>query len=291
MRFVRIGERGREVPAVIDGAGTIRDISQDVKEINPDFLRAGGHRGFTAATVEQYPKWQGAARVGPCVSGVGKIVCVGLNYREHARESNMPIPTEPILFLKSPTAISGPHDDIIIPRGATKVDWEVELCVVMGAEARYVSERVALEHVAGYCIINDVSERAFQLERGGQWDKGKGCDSFGPIGPWFVTADEIPDPQELDLWLEVNGQRRQRGHTGDMIFKVRHLIHYISQMMTLMPGDLIATGTPSGIGMGARPHPVYLREGDEVRLGITGLGEQLQRVTSWDPCQAITADP
>lgn len=203
MRLVRIGERGREVPAVMDPEGAIRDISREVKDINPEFLRTGALRRFTAATVERYPQWQGAARLGPCVSGVGKIVCVGLNYREHARESNMPIPAEPILFLKSPTAICGPHDDIVIPRGATKVDWEVELCVIVGSEARYVSESVALEHVAGYCIINDVSERAFQLERGGQWDKGKGCDSFGPIGPWFVTADEVPDPQALELWLEI----------------------------------------------------------------------------------------
>lgn len=282
MKFMRVGERGCEVPAVVASDGTVRDISREVADIDPDFLCSGWYREFTPADAEKCPRWEGAARVGPCVGRVGKIVCVGLNYHEHVKESKMPVPIEPVLFLKSPTAISGPCDEIVMPRGATKVDWEVELCVIIGAEARYVREDEALQYVAGYCVINDVSERAFQLERGGQWDKGKGCDTFGPLGPWFVTADEIPNPQGLNLWLSVNSKLRQRGNTGGMIFSVRHLIHYVSQLMTLMPGDLIATGTPSGVGMGARPNPVYLRDGDEVRLGIEGLGEQFQRVVSWE---------
>jgi 2-keto-4-pentenoate hydratase/2-oxohepta-3-ene-1,7-dioic acid hydratase in catechol pathway len=216
-------------------------------------------------------------RLGPCVGRVGKMVCVGLNYSDHAAESGMAVPSEPVLFAKATSAICGPNDDVEIPPGALKVDWEVELGVVMGKAARYVSKADALRHVAGYCVVNDVSERAYQLERGGQWDKGKGCDTFGPLGPWLVTRDEVPDAQALDMWLEVDGKRYQDGSTRTMIFDVPTLVSYISQFMSLQPGDVISTGTPPGVGMGQKPNPVYLRAGQTMRLGIGGLGEQMQR--------------
>jgi 2-keto-4-pentenoate hydratase/2-oxohepta-3-ene-1,7-dioic acid hydratase in catechol pathway len=221
------------------------------------------------------PLSERSARIGPCLSGVGKIVCVGLNYRDHAAESNMPVPSEPVLFLKASSAIVGPNDDVEIPPGAEKVDWEVELGVVIGKPGRYISLEHALEHVAGYCVVNDVSERSYQLERGGQWDKGKSCDTFAPIGPWLVTRDEVLDPQNLDLWLDVDGRRFQAGNTRTMVFDVAHLVSYISQFMSLQPGDLISTGTPPGVGLGLTP-PVYLKSGQVIELGISGLGVQRQ---------------
>jgi 2,4-didehydro-3-deoxy-L-rhamnonate hydrolase len=228
------------------------------------------------------PPVEGTPRIGPCVGGVGKFVCVGLNYSDHAAESGLPVPSEPVLFMKATSAICGPNDDVEIPRGSEKTDWEVELGIVIGKPAKYVSEADALSHVAGYCVVNDVSERAFQIERGGQWDKGKGCDTFGPIGPWLVTADEVPDPQGLHMWLEVDGHRYQDGSTRTMVFGVAHLVHYISQFMSLQPGDVISTGTPPGVGLGQKP-PVYLRAGQTMRLGIQGLGEQTQTTV---PAQA-----
>ncbi len=228
------------------------------------------------------PVIQGAPRIGPCVGGIGKIICVGLNYSDHAAESNMPLPAEPILFLKPTSSISGPNDDVEIPPGAEKTDWEVELGFVIGKPGKFVSEEAALSHVAGYCVVNDVSERAYQLERGGQWDKGKGCDTFAPIGPWLVTADEIQDPQDLAMWLEVNGHRYQNGNTRTMIFGVRHLVSYISRFMSLRTGDVIATGTPPGVGLGQKP-PRYLKVGEVMTVGIAGLGEQRQRTVPATP--------
>jgi 2-keto-4-pentenoate hydratase/2-oxohepta-3-ene-1,7-dioic acid hydratase in catechol pathway len=225
------------------------------------------------------PRVEGVPRIGPCVSSVGKIICVGLNYSDHAAESNMPVPAEPVLFMKPTSAVVGPYDDVEIPPRSEKTDWEVELGIVIGKPAKYISESRAHEHVAGYCIVNDISERAYQLERGGQWDKGKGCDTFAPIGPWLVTVDEVPDPQSLDLWLEVDGHRFQNGNTRTMIFGVAHLVSYISQFMSLQSGDIISTGTPPGVGLGQKP-PIYLRPGQTMRLGISGLGTQQQRTVS-----------
>jgi 2-keto-4-pentenoate hydratase/2-oxohepta-3-ene-1,7-dioic acid hydratase in catechol pathway len=215
--------------------------------------------------------------------GMGKFICVGLNYADHAAEAGMPVPAEPVLFTKHTSTVVGCNDPVVLPQGSTKTDWEVELGVVIGAQARYVSEADALSHVAGYCVVNDVSEREYQLERGGTWDKGKGCDTFGPIGPWLVTADEVPDPQNLPMWLDVNGTRHQNGSTRTMVFGVAHLVSYISRFMTLYPGDLITTGTPPGVGMGHKPQPLYLRAGDKMTLGISGLGQQNQTVYAWDP--------
>lgn len=279
MKLLRVGRPGQEKPALLDRDGKLRDLSAHVTDIAgatllPDSLDR--LRRLDTATLPELPA---ALRVGACVGAVGKIVCVGLNYSDHAAESGMAVPTEPVLFMKPSSSICGPFDDVEIPRGAEKTDWEVELGVVIGKTAKYVAEETALDHVAGYCIVNDVSERAFQLERGGQWDKGKGHDTFAPLGPWLVTADEVEDPQALDMWLEVDGRRFQDGSTRTMIFGVAHLVSYISRFMTLQPGDIISTGTPPGVGLGQKP-PLYLRAGQTMRLGIAGLGEQRQRTVA-----------
>jgi 2-keto-4-pentenoate hydratase/2-oxohepta-3-ene-1,7-dioic acid hydratase in catechol pathway len=281
MKLVRYGHPGREKPGIIDGSGSIRDLSDVVTDIGGDVLRPDRLDALRRRDLAALPVVSGRPRFGPCVGGVGKFICVGLNYSDHARESGMPIPTEPILFMKATSAITGPDDGILIPRGAAKVDWEVELGVVIGRRTKYIAEADALSAVAGYCVINDISERAFQIEGTGQWTKGKSADSFGPIGPWLVTADEIPDPQNLDLWLDVDGHRYQDGNTKTMVFTVAFLVSYISRFMSLQPGDIISTGTPPGVGLGLKP-PVYLRAGQEVRLGVRGLGEQRQLV-SHDP--------
>ena len=266
---------------MLDNAGTLRDLSGEVADITGEVLLPESLERLRSLDPAALPKVTGAPRIGPCVSRVGKFICVGLNYSDHAAESNMPVPDEPILFMKATSAISGPNDDIVLPRGAEKADWEVELGVVIGRTAKYVSEATALEHVAGYCVVNDVSERAYQLETGGgQWGKGKSCDTFGPIGPWVVTADAVPHWNQLGLWLEVDGKRYQNGSTSTMIFGVPYLVSYISQYMSLQPGDIISTGTPPGVGMGQKP-PVFLQGGSVVRLGVEGLGEQQQRVVAW----------
>ncbi len=276
MKLVRYGNPGQEKPGILDSEGKVRDLSAHVDDIAGDVLTPGGLARIAALDIASLPAVPGHGRLGPCVGRVGKFICIGLNYADHAAESNLPVPSEPILFMKATSAITGPNDPVIIPRGSQKTDWEVELGIVIGKEARYVTEDHALEHVAGYCLINDVSERAFQIERGGQWTKGKSCDSFGPIGPWMVTRDEIPDPQNLKMWLSVDGVMRQNGSTSTMVFGVRTLVAYISQFMSLQPGDVISTGTPPGVGMGIKPEPVYLKPGQEMRLGIEGLGEQVQ---------------
>jgi 2-keto-4-pentenoate hydratase/2-oxohepta-3-ene-1,7-dioic acid hydratase in catechol pathway len=276
VKLLRYGPRSQERPGILDAEGQLRDLSAHVADIGGATLLPSQLQKLNGLNVNELPKVNGTPRVGPCVAGVGKIVCVGLNYRDHAAESNMPIPTEPVLFLKPTSAIIGPNDDVEIPRGSEKTDWEVELGVVIGAPGKYIAVERALDHVAGYCVINDVSERAYQLERGGQWDKGKGCDTFAPVGPWLLTADEIPDPQNLDLWLEVDDRRVQNGNTATMVFGVAHLVSYISQFMSLQSGDLISTGTPPGVGLGHKP-PWYLRVGQTMRLGVSGLGVQQQR--------------
>jgi len=278
MKLLRYGPKGQERPGLLGPDGALRDLSEVVDDIAGDALSPASLLSLQLLDPEALPVVREPVRFGPCVGQVGKMICVGLNYADHAEESGMPVPPEPVLFAKATSAISGPFDDVILPRGASKTDWEVELAIVIGAEARYVAEANAMDHVAGYCIVNDVSERAFQIERAGQWLKGKSADSFAPMGPWLVTRDEIPDPGELDMWLDVDGIRRQAGSTRTMVFGVRHLVHYISQFMSLQPGDVIPTGTPPGVGMGRKP-PVYLRPGQEMRLGIEGLGEQRQTVT------------
>jgi ureidoglycolate lyase/2,4-diketo-3-deoxy-L-fuconate hydrolase len=275
--LLRYGAPGQERPAIIDAQGRVRDLSAHVADVTGDALAPAGLARLAAIDPASLPLVEGSPRIGPCVGRVGKMVCVGLNYSDHAAESGMAVPTEPVLFFKATSAICGPNDAVEIPPGARKVDWEVELGVVIGKAARYVSKAQAMEHVAGYCIVNDVSERAYQLERGGQWDKGKGCDTFGPLGPWLVTRDEIADPQALDMWLEVDGKRYQYGNTRTMIFDVATLVSYISQFMSLQPGDVISTGTPPGVGMGQKPNPVFLHAGQVMHLGIAGLGEQRQR--------------
>lgn len=277
MKLLRVGEPGSEKPAMLDGEGTIRDLSGVVDDIAGPVLSDEGLSKLRELDASTLPEVGGDQRHGPCVGGIGKFICIGLNYSDHAAETGMPIPEEPILFFKATTAVCGPNDEVLIPRNSQKTDWEVELGVVIGKTARYVSEEDAMDHVAGYCVINDVSERAFQIERGGQWVKGKSADTFGPIGPWLVTRDEVADPQALGMWLEVDGRRFQDGSTATMIFGVRHLVHYISQFMTLEPGDVISTGTPPGVGMGQKPQ-IYLKEGQVMRLGIEGLGEQRQSV-------------
>ncbi|MBI5364764.1 MAG: fumarylacetoacetate hydrolase family protein [Planctomycetes bacterium] len=282
MRLMRFGPKGREKPAVFDAErgvalsleGIVDDVAGDV--LGPDGL-AGLARVLRAERMN-LPRVPDGARIGPCVGRVGKFLCIGLNYADHAAETGAKVPDEPEVFSKATSALSGPFDDVEIPRGAKKVDWEVELGVVIGKHAKYVSKEHALEHVAGYCIVNDLSERAFQLERGRQWDKGKGCDTFGPIGPWLVTKDEVPDPQVLALGLEVDGVRYQNGNTRTMVFTVAHLVSYLSHFMSLHPGDVISTGTPPGVGLGQKPEPIYLRAGQTMRLSIQGLGEQRQRV-------------
>jgi 2-keto-4-pentenoate hydratase/2-oxohepta-3-ene-1,7-dioic acid hydratase in catechol pathway len=276
MKLIRVGERGQERPAILDAQGRLRDLSGHVAGIGNDALLPENLATLRGLDASRLPLIEGSPRIGPCVGAIGKIVCVGLNYSDHAAESNMAIPAEPILFLKPTSSVVGPNDDVEIPLDADKTDWEVELGVVIGKPGKYVPLESALDHVAGYCVVNDVSERAYQLERGGQWDKGKGCDTFCPIGPWLVTTDEIPDPQNLAMWLEVDGHRYQNGNTRTMIFGVRHLVSYISHFMSLRSGDVIATGTPPGVGLGLKP-PRYLKSGQTMRLGIAGLGEQRQR--------------
>jgi 2-keto-4-pentenoate hydratase/2-oxohepta-3-ene-1,7-dioic acid hydratase in catechol pathway len=277
MKLVRFGSRGREKPGLIDAQGKLRDISAHCATIGWDELSPAGQKRLAAIDPVTLPLVKGKPRLGVPFTGISKIIGVGLNYRDHATETGAAIPTEPVLFMKATTAINGPFDDIKLPRTSQKTDWEAELGLVIGREARYVSEEKALSYLAGFVTFHDVSERDFQKNRGGSWDKGKGCDSFAPIGPWLVTRDEIRDPQNLRVWLEVNGERRQDSSTSQMIFPCAHLISYISQFMTLMPGDVICTGTPSGVGLGMNP-PQFLKAGDVVRLGVDGLGEQCQKV-------------
>jgi 2-keto-4-pentenoate hydratase/2-oxohepta-3-ene-1,7-dioic acid hydratase in catechol pathway len=277
VKLARLGARGSERLTIVDADGRYRDLSRHFPDLTPALL--SDPSPIAAINPETLPLVDDDARIGPCVGHVGKFICVGLNYADHAAESGMAVPAEPVLFMKATSAICGPNDDVIIPRGSEKTDWEVELGVVIGREARYISEIEALDHVAGYCVINDVSERAFQMERGGQWVKGKSADTFGPIGPWFVTRDEVPDPQNLSMWLEVDGHRFQNGSTRTMVFGVAQLVSYISQFMSLQPGDIISTGTPPGVGLGQKP-PVYLRAGQVIKLSIEGLGEQLQKTVA-----------
>ncbi|NIX75938.1 fumarylacetoacetate hydrolase family protein [Microvirga terricola] len=279
MQLLRAGARGQERPALRDGTGALRDLSSIVDDISGPFLSPECIERIRAVDPSALPEVPPGTRIGACVGSVGKFICIGLNYADHARETGKEPPDEPVVFMKATSAICGPDDDIEIPRGSEKTDWEVELAVVIGTRAKYVSREQALDHVAGYCVANDVSERAFQSERGGQWTKGKSHDTFGPIGPWLVTRDEIPDPQNLDLWLEVDGVRRQTGNTRTMIFDVAFLISYLSRFMTLEPGDVISTGTPPGVGLGLKP-PAFLRPGQTITLGIEKLGTQAQRTVS-----------
>jgi len=285
MKLVRYGQAGKEKPGLIDAQGRLRDLSGVIADITPDQLSDKALAKLAKIKTDSLPLVRGAKRMGTPVSGSRKFVAIGLNYADHAAEAGMPIPKEPIIFMKSLSCIQGPDDDVMLPRGSKKSDWEVELGVVIGTRARYVSQKDALNHVAGYCVINDVSEREYQIERGGTWDKGKCCDTFGPIGPWLVTRDEVPNPQSLSLWLDLNGQRMQTGSTKTMIFGVAKLISYVSQFMTLEPGDIITTGTPPGVGMGVKKDgksaPVYLKRGDVMTLGIEGLGQQRQKVVAF----------
>jgi 2-keto-4-pentenoate hydratase/2-oxohepta-3-ene-1,7-dioic acid hydratase in catechol pathway len=281
MKLLRYGESGQERPAALDSNGQIRDLSDIVEDLAGDALLPESFDRLKQLDLSRLPLVNGQPRIGPCVGRVGKFICIGLNYADHAAEAGVAVPSEPVIFMKATSAISGPDDDIMIPRGSEKTDWEVELGVVIGKPAKYVSEAEALSHVAGYCVVNDLSERAFQLEGTGQWVKGKSADTFGPIGPWLVTADEIPDPQRINMWLEVDGHRFQEGSTKTMVFGVAYLISYLSRFMSLLPGDIISTGTPPGVGMGQRP-PIYLRAGNVVRLGIDGLGQQRQRAVAYD---------
>lgn len=280
MKLLRYGPKGQEKPGLLDAEGRIRDLSKVVDDITGATLTEASLAKLRAVDVATLPVVDGNPRIGPCVGRIGKFVCIGLNYADHAAESNLPVPTEPVIFNKWTSAISGPDDDVEIPRNSVKTDWEVELGVVIGKEAKYVDEANALDYVAGYCVINDVSEREWQLEHGTQWDKGKGFDTFGPIGPWVVTKDEIADPQKLDLWLEVDGKRYQNGNTKTMVFTIAQLVAYLSKVMSLQPGDVISTGTPPGVGMGVKPNAVYLKAGQTMKLGIQGLGEQTQKTVA-----------
>jgi len=280
MRLLRYGSPGREKPGLADADGNIRDLSKVITQIDDAMLAPRNLARLARVKPETLPIVRGNPRLGVPYAGISKFVAVGLNYSDHAAESGMPIPAEPILFMKATTCLCGPNDDTIMPKGASKLDWEIELGIVIGTKAQYVPESKALDYVAGYCVVNDVSERNFQLERGSQWDRGKGCDTFGPVGPWLVTTDEITDPQSLDMWLDVNGEKRQRGNTRTMIFGCANLVSYISQFMTLLPGDIITTGTPPGVGLGMKP-PKYLNVGDVVTCGIQGLGDQRQKVVAY----------
>jgi ureidoglycolate lyase len=281
MKLLRYGPVGQEKPGILDREGKLRDLTGRVDDIAGETLSPAGLAKLKAIDPASLPLVSGNPRLGPCVGRVGKFVAVGLNYSDHAAETGAKVPDEPILFMKATSSIVGPNDTVIIPRNSRKTDWEVELAIVIGTKANYVDEADALKHVAGYCVVNDVSEREFQAERGGQWTKGKSADTFGPMGPWLVTPDEIADVQALDMFLDVSGTRRQTGSTKTMIFGVRHLVHYISQFMTLHPGDVITTGTPPGVGLGMKP-PMFLKPGDEMHLGIQGLGEQRQKVVAYE---------
>ena len=276
MKLLRYGPKGQEKPGLLDAQGRIRDLSAVVDDIAGEVLTPTGLQGLQTLPLDGLPLVEGPQRLGACVGRIGKFICIGLNYADHAAESGMAIPPEPVIFNKWTSAVCGPNDDVEIPPGACKTDWEVELGVVIGKPGRYIDEAQAMDHVAGYCIVNDVSERHYQLEGTGTWDKGKGCDTFGPIGPWLVTADEIADPHALGIWLEVDGHRYQNSNTNQMVFQVPALVAYLSRFMSLQPGDVISTGTPPGVGLGLKPEPVYLRAGQTMRLGIDGLGEQLQ---------------
>lgn len=282
MKLVRYGDLGAEKPGLVDADGVLRDLSAEIDDVDRRVLAALPN----FPDPSELPQVSGEPRLGACVTGVGKIICIGLNFHDHARETNNPIPDEPVIFMKATSSISGPNDDLVIPRGARQVDWEVELGVVIGRAAKYVSQADALAHVAGYCVVHDVSEREFQLERCGQWTKGKSCDTFAPLGPYLVTRDAVPDPQNLKMWLRVNGELRQNGTTNTMAYGVAHLVSYLSQFMTLHPGDIISTGTPPGVGLGMQT-PTYLKPGDVVELGIEGLGTQRQRVVADEVDQAI----
>lgn len=281
MKLLRYGPRGQEKPGLLDANGRIRDLSGVVADITPDQLWGEGLAALKAINPERLPLVEGQPRYGVPVNGVRKFIAIGLNFADHAEESNLPIPSEPVVFTKAVSCLQGPNDTVVIPRGSEKTDWEVELGIVIGRRASYVEQADALDHVAGYVLINDVSERAFQTERGGTWDKGKGCDTFGPVGPWIVTPDEVGDVQNLDMWLDLNGKRMQTGNTRTMIFGVAEIVSYVSQFMTLEPGDLITTGTPPGVGLGQKPEPFYLKAGDVMELGIDKLGSQRQAVVAW----------
>ena len=278
MKLVRYGEAGKEKPGILDAQGAIRDLSGVVKDIDATTVSPEGIAKLKSVNVDSLPKVSGNPRLGSPIANVPKLICIGLNYADHAKESNLPIPPEPVVFMKAITAITGPNDVVKLPKGSKKGDWEVELAFVIGKKAQSVSEADALNHVAGYLICNDVSEREWQLEHGSQWSKGKSFDTFAPLGPWFVTADEIKDPQNLAMWLDVNGKRKQTGNTSTMIFGIKKLVSYLSYMCTLTPGDVVSTGTPPGVGMGIKPAPQFLKAGDEMRVGIDGLGEQKQKV-------------
>ena len=282
MKLLRYGEKGQEKPGLLDAQGNIRDLSAHIADVAGKALEPASLEALSKIDPASLPLVNGSPRIGACVGQVGKFICIGLNYADHAAESGLAVPSEAVVFNKWTSAICGPNDDVEIPRGSVKTDWEVELGVVIGKGGRYIDESNALDHVAGYCVINDVSEREWQLERGGTWDKGKGCDTFVPIGPWVVTRDEIRDPHQLKLWLEVDGQRYQNGNTNTMVFQIPALIAYLSRCMSLQPGDVISTGTPPGVGLGVKPAPVYLRAGQQMRLGIEGLGEQQQRTVQAD---------
>jgi len=280
MKLLRYGPKGKEKPAVLDRAGNCRDLSGVITDISPDQLSPAALDRLRKLDPASLPPVTGQPRLGVPIANIGKLVCIGLNYHDHANETGNPIPKEPVVFMKATSSLTGPNDDVILPKAATKGDWEVELGIVIGTTAQYVAEHDALKHVAGYCIVNDVSERAFQMERGGQWTKGKSCDTFAPVGPWLVTADEIPDPQALDLVCEVSGQVMQKGTTRNMIFNCAKIVSYLSHFMTLAPGDVIPTGTPAGVGLGMKP-PRFLKPGDTMRLTVSGLGEQRQRVLAY----------
>ncbi len=283
MKLMRYGAKGAEKPALVDAGGTVRDLSSVIPDITGSTLKPENLKRLVELDATKLPAVANPGRIAPPWSGMGKFICIGLNYSDHAAETGSPIPKEPIIFNKPTSALVGCNDAVVLPKDSVKGDWEVELGVVIGSKARYVEKAGALKYVAGYCVVNDVSEREYQLERGGTWDKGKGCDTFGPVGPWMVTADEIADPQALAMWLEVNGKRMQNGSTATMIFGVAELVAYVSRFTTLWPGDLITTGTPPGVAMGMKPTPQYLKAGDTMKLGIAGLGEQQQKVYAWDP--------
>jgi 2-keto-4-pentenoate hydratase/2-oxohepta-3-ene-1,7-dioic acid hydratase in catechol pathway len=287
MKLLRYGPSGQERPGLLDGDGLIRDLSRQVPDIDPDSLTPAGLAGLAKLDPRSLPVVEETPRLGVPVARVGKFIAIGLNFVDHAVESNLPIPTEPVVFTKAISSLAGPNDRVMLPKDSVKSDWEVELGVVIGRRASYVEKTEALDHVAGYCVVNDVSEREYQIERGGTWDKGKGCDTFGPVGPWLVTKDEVPDPQALVMWLDVNGKRMQTGNTRTMIFGVVEVVSYLSRFMTLLPGDIVTTGTPPGVGMAIKPQPIFLKPGDVMTLGIDGLGEQRQEVIAWQPTAGV----